>query len=81
MPFWSSRTRAEKVILTVPAYEGFVPVEIALGDFRSRWLPGLERDGIRVGLNWAGTAASGYDLTAREVEENLGHAAGRGSAD
>lgn len=81
MPFWSLRTRAEKVIATVPAYESFVAVELPLAEFRSRWLPGLERDGIRVGVNWSGTAATGYDLVAGDVEVNLAAAAARGATD
>ena len=71
MPFWSLRTRAERVIGSVPAYREFFPVEVPLEAFRSRWLPGLERDGLRVGLNWSGEDATGYDLTAPEVEQNL----------
>ncbi|GEL95558.1 DUF2750 domain-containing protein [Cellulomonas composti] len=78
MPFWSLRSRAEKVIATVPDYGAFVPVELSLGVFLSRWLPGLERDDIRVGVNWSGTAATGYDLAAREVALNLA-ALGRSS--
>lgn len=71
MPFWSRRSRAERVIGTVPAYSGFRPSEIALRDFVDRWLPGLERDGIDVGLNWSGSRATGYDLTPREVLARL----------
>ncbi|WP_354191718.1 hypothetical protein [Arthrobacter sp. UYCu712] len=41
-------------------------------------MPGLERDGLRVGLNWSGDRATGFDvepraalasLTARESSE------------
>src|SRR5688572_2604600 len=28
-PFWSARSRAERIIKTVPAYAGFVPEEIS----------------------------------------------------
>jgi hypothetical protein len=31
MPFWSKRSRAERVVATVEAYAGFEPVEIDLG--------------------------------------------------
>jgi hypothetical protein len=71
MPFWSLRSRAEKVITTVPAYEGFELVELTLAEFRSRWLPGLERDGLRVGLNWSGPRATGYDVHPSEVAAAL----------
>ncbi|MCC2317089.1 DUF2750 domain-containing protein [Cellulomonas sp. zg-Y138] len=47
-------------------------------EFRSRWLPGLGRDGIRVGVNWSGPAATGYDLVAADVELNLLAAMERG---
>lgn len=67
MPFWSARSRVERVIANVAAYDGFQPVEVPLDDFTSRWLPGLQSDGFLVGLNWSGTRATGYDLTPAEV--------------
>lgn len=77
MPFWSLRSRAERIVAAVPAYAGFEPTEIPLDVFRSRWLPGLERDGLRVGINWAGARATGYDVGAGEVEEGLAAAQAR----
>jgi len=74
-PFWSLRGRAERIIEQVPAYAGFAVEEIPLGAFRERWLPGMAADGLRVGLNWSGERATGYDLTANEVERNLTAAA------
>ncbi len=71
MPFWSRRSRAERVILQVPEYAGFRPLEVPRADFESRWLPGLERDGLSVGLNWSGSGATGYDLTPAEVRARL----------
>ena len=71
MPFWSKRSRAQKVIDAVPAYGDFQIVEISMADFRDRWLAGLDRDGLAVGLNWSGVAATGYDLTPVEVLQNL----------
>jgi hypothetical protein len=71
MPFWSLRNRAEGIVAKVPAYGGFEVVELPLDEWRSRWLPGLQRDGIRVGLNWSGDAATGYDPLPDEVEANL----------
>ncbi len=70
-PFWSLRSRAERVVAEVPAFDGFAVEELPLGVFRERWLPGMTKDGIRVGLNWSGPRATGYDLTAPEVEQNL----------
>lgn len=70
IPFWSRRSRAE-IVLKVPAFDGFSITSISLNVWRERWLPGLERDGILVGLNWAGPRASGYDIEPRTVESNL----------
>ena len=61
----------------VPAYAGFVVEELPLERFRKRWLTGLERDGIRVGLNWTGTRATGYDVAAVDVDRNLAAATNR----
>jgi hypothetical protein len=45
--------------------------EIPLAAFRERWLPGMGEHGIRVGINWSGERATGYNLPAAEVEQNL----------
>jgi hypothetical protein len=71
MPFWSVRSRAEVVVANVAAYAGFEPVEVPLDKWRAEWLPGLERDGLLVGLNWAGDRAQGYDVTAPDILRNL----------
>lgn len=73
-PFWSTRSRVETIIANVPDYATFHPVRIALDVFRERWLPGLERDGLRVGVNWSGPRATGYELTPREVAQRLDQA-------
>ncbi len=70
-PFWSKRSRAQQVIETVPAYASFEIVEIDGDTWRHRWLPGLERDGLLVGLNWSGKRAVGYDLTVADLTRNL----------
>jgi hypothetical protein len=41
-PFWSSRSRAERIVQNVPAYPGFEVEEIAWSVFCERWAPGLE---------------------------------------
>ena len=66
-----TRVEAPEVIEDVDAYEGFEPVPLALDEWRSRWLPGLAKDGVRVGLNWSGVRAVGYDLDPEDVEHNL----------
>ncbi|MBT2568096.1 DUF2750 domain-containing protein [Arthrobacter sp. ISL-85] len=71
MPFWSLRSRAEKVIANVPAYADFEPVEIPLEIWRMRWIDGLERDGILIGLNWTAARATGYDFRPAEVRNRL----------
>lgn len=70
MPFWSSLARVDRITKRVPAYAGFQPVELSLKEFTEKWLSGLEKDGLRVGLNWTGPRATGYDLepgTVRRV--------------
>jgi hypothetical protein len=66
-PFWSTRSRVERVIANVPAYRGFEPIEVTLDEFRNRWLPALARDGFLVGLNWSGRRATGYDIEPETV--------------
>lgn len=76
MPFWSSVSRAQRVIDTVPAYRGFVVHELSVKDFRDSWLPGLRRDGLLVGINWSGSRATGYDVDPDAVLANLAANAG-----
>src|SRR5438309_1514056 len=67
-PFWSSRSRVEKIIATVPAYANFEPYEISWEDFCKKWVPGLTKDGLLVGVNWSGLHAKGYDMESGEVQ-------------
>lgn len=71
MPFWSSERRAILIIETVPVYIGFEPVSIELSEFCTRWIPGLEKDGLMVGLNWSGERATGYDVQPSDILLNL----------
>jgi len=73
-PFWSSRSRVERIIAAAPAYRGFTPFAISWEAFEKDWLPGLERDGLLVGVNWSGPRARGYDMTSAEVRANVGWA-------
>lgn len=77
MPFWSSRSRAERIIASVEAYAGFEVVEISWQVFQRDWAPGLTRDGLLVGVNWSGPRATGYDLPPAHVVRNVESVAGR----
>jgi len=70
-PFWSSRSRVEQIIRTVPAYSGFEPYEVSWEDFCQKWIPGLAKDGMKVGVNWSGKRAVGYDLEPEHVRQNV----------
>ena len=70
-PFWSSRERAERVIKNVPAYRSFSIEETSWEEFRDRWLPDLRRDGMLVGVNWAGRTATGLDLDPDWVQHGV----------
>ena len=71
MPFWSSEKRAMSIIKSVTAYCDFTPEPIPLATFVKRWLPGLQKDGLYCGLNWAGARATGYDLSAADLMARL----------
>jgi hypothetical protein len=42
-----------------------------LAEWRARRLPGLSKDGLRVGLNWSGNRATGDDLEPSDVALSL----------
>ena len=71
MPFWSSESRALKIIQNVPAYRDFTPVAIEWQVFCERWVPGLTNDGLVVGVNWSGDQATGFDIAPAVVQENV----------
>ena len=51
---------------------GFLPsVEIEWTTFCERWVPGLEKDGLLVGVNWSGDRATGFDVKPRDVVANV----------
>jgi hypothetical protein len=66
-PFWSSRSRVERIIKSVPAYAGFEPYEISWDEFCRKWAPGLQRDGLLAGVNWSGKRAIGYDMEPEQL--------------
>ena len=66
-PFWSKPTRAQRVVSQIEAYREFEVVEIGFGEWLDSWLPGLENDGLLVGVNWAGARATGFDLAPTQV--------------
>jgi hypothetical protein len=70
-PFWSSLSRVELIKKNVPAYAAFEPHEISWEAFRDRWLPGLKKDGILIGVNWSGQRAKGYDIESDCVREAI----------
>ncbi|MCL1047291.1 DUF2750 domain-containing protein [Shewanella electrodiphila] len=71
MPFWSTRKRIEKIIATIDDYKSFDIFEIELEDFREKWLVGLDKDGLLVGVNWSGKRATGYDIDPLQVMQNI----------
>ena len=70
VPFWSSLSRARLVIDRMPAYRSFTPHQLPLDVFVDRWLAGLEKDKLMVGINWSG-AATGFDLPPADVRRWL----------
>lgn len=42
-----------------------------LEKFATRWLDGLKRDGLLVGINWSGERATGYDAEPDDVRQWL----------
>lgn len=71
MPFWSTRSRVEKVIATVPDYSKFEVVELDWETFNKNWITGLNKDGLLIGVNWSGQKATGYDVSPINVRDNI----------
>ena len=70
-PFWSSRSRAERIIASVPAYAMFQPEAVTWADFCEQWVPDYERDGLLIGVNWSGARARGFDIEPERVQQSV----------
>ena len=66
-PFWSSISRVQKIITSIPAYRGFDPVELSWNEFLESWVPDLTSSSILIGVNWSGRRAIGYSLEPEVV--------------
>jgi len=73
VPFWSTRSRAERVRQEHPKYANYEVDEIALDDFFAKTLPLLEEERIRIGVNWSGPRLTGYDVSVPDVRANIEH--------
>jgi hypothetical protein len=71
IPFWSKESRARRITTNVEGFDALAVVSIPLDVWRERWLPGMARESLRVGINWSGPRATGYDYTPDEVGERL----------
>src|SRR5262245_40415355 len=72
VPFWSSRSRLTTIQKRLPRYQAYTISELSLEAFQSR-LDQLERDGIKVGLNWSGAGLTGYNLPVADVRASIAY--------
>jgi hypothetical protein len=68
MPFWSDRAYANRCAKEV--WAGYEPMPISLSSFLAQWLPGMAKDGFRVGTNWNGEFI-GKETLALELKHEL----------
>lgn len=70
-PFWSSDQKAFNIIRDNNKLKSFDIYVLTLDEFLEKWLVGLEKDQINIGLNWSGNSLRGYDLSPSEVSKNF----------
>jgi hypothetical protein len=70
-PFWSSLSRVRRIIKSARAYAGFEPHELSWEEFCAKWVPGLTKDGVKIGVNWSGQKVVGYDIEAERVRKSV----------
>jgi len=73
VPFWSSRSRLEKVATEHPKYATYQPEQLPLEEFLQKTLALFEEENIQVGVNWAGARLSGYDISPQDMKINIAH--------
>jgi hypothetical protein len=70
-PFWSSRSRVERIVKSSRAYRGFTPVALKLRQPPIAEIDPRELDGMDLGENRSGPNVSGYDLPPSVVREAI----------
>ena len=68
-PFWSSRSRVERIQSYAPAYSEFQVFEVSWNDFCRDFIPSFEHADLLVGVNWSGKNVTGYDLEPADVKK------------
>jgi hypothetical protein len=63
-PFWSTRSRVDRVINTIPVYAGSEPVRIGFDEFVQNWVPKIKQERGLLGINWSGTSLRGFNIDA-----------------
>jgi hypothetical protein len=61
-PFWSTRTRIERVLQSIPVYAGSEPVRITFDEFTRDWIPRIRQEQGLLGINWSGPSLRGFNL-------------------
>jgi hypothetical protein len=61
-PFWSTRTRIESLIKSVPSIAGSEPVRITFDEFIRDWIPRIRQEQGLLGINWSGASLRGYNI-------------------
>ena len=70
-PLWSSRRRAQRIVDTVPGYANCKVLGSSWSSFLNNWVAILERDGILVGINWAGPNANGFEMPVKMLVSQI----------
>ncbi|MBZ0173042.1 MAG: DUF2750 domain-containing protein [Phycisphaerales bacterium] len=70
-PFWSSRSRAVRMLDGPLRRRGLVIVPHTWHEFCSTIAPGMRSAGQLVGLNWHGSRARGYNLGPETVMQTV----------
>ena len=77
VPFWSSRSRVDKVQQDHPKYSAYAVSEIPMSEFLGTVLSRLKDEQINIGVNWSGSRLTGYDIAPDDVHRNIEHWLGR----
>ena len=72
VPFWSSRSRIERVVKAHPKYSMYRICEFPLENLFAS-LAQLESEGILVGVNWSGPRLTGYNVAVADLRAALQH--------
>lgn len=76
VPFWSSRSRLERIVQALPLYARYQITEFSISEFE-RCLEHCHSNHLQVGVNWVGAGLVGFNVSVETLRAALASRSGQ----